>query len=303
MSLFSINNGSAKKIPPIKIGLEKDVQKIFEKNLDKILDITFLASEYPTSSGGRIDTLGIDYRGAPVIIEYKRTQNNSVIDQGLAYLHWLLDHKADFEALAHRAQIVIGIDWASPRVICIAESYNKFNIDAADLWPMRIELYRYLIYENNILLVEREVQRKVSISTSEIFEKNEKEKSEFKEKIRHTIEDHLKAASPHIRELFAVIKERISALDESIIEEPKAYYIAYKLTTNFVDILVQKDSLKISLNIPSGQLTDPANIARDLAKPKPVGHLGNGDYEVKLERNEDVDAVMALIRQSYEYNK
>jgi predicted transport protein len=303
MALFFTQNGIAKKIPPVKVGLEKDVQKIFEKNLEEILDITFLASEYSTSFGGRMDTLGIDHNGSPVIIEYKRGQNDSVINQGLSYLRWLLDHKADFEALMHRLNITIPIDWASPRVICVAESYNKFDLDTADLLPMDIELLRYRMYENGTLLVEPEVQRKVKISTSEIFEKVEKQKTEFKENIRHTIEDHLKTASPHIRELFAIVKEKISALDESIIEEPKAHYIAYKLTTNFVDIVVQRDALKISLNIPSGQLNDPTKIARDLANPKPVGHLGNGDYEVKLDKTEDVDAVMALIKQSYEYNK
>ncbi len=98
-------------------------------------------------------------------------------------------------------------------------------------------------------------------------------------------------------------KENISALDESIIEEPKAKYIAYKLTTNFCDIVVLKDSLKIFLNVPSGKLDDPAGLARDLTKPKPIGHWGNGDYEVKLERKEEVEKVAALIKQSYNYNK
>jgi predicted transport protein len=303
MALFFTQNGTAKKIPPVKIGLEKDIQKIFEKNLEEILDITFLASEYSTSFGGRMDTLGIDHNGSPVIIEYKRGQNDSVINQGLSYLRWLLDHKADFEALTHRANIAIPIDWASPRVICVAESYNKFDLDTADLLPMDIELLRYRIYENDILLVEPEVQRKVNISTSDIFETTDKQKSEFKEKIKHTVEDHLKIASPHTRELFAVIKEKIAALDESITEEAKAKYIAYKLTTNFVDIVVSRDALKIFLNISSGTLNDPTGLARDLTKPKAIGHWGNGDYEVKLDRDQDVDAVMALIQQSYEYNK
>ncbi len=303
MALFSISNGSTKKISSVKIGLEKDVQKLFEKNLEEILNITFLASEYSTSFGGRIDTLGMDHNGAPVIIEYKRSQNDSVINQGLSYLRWLLDHKADFEALAHRLKIEIEIDWASPRVICVAESYNKFDLDTADLLPMNIELLRYKIYEQNILLVEPEVQRKIKISTSEVFEKTTRERHEFKEQIKHTIEDHLKSANPAIRDLFAAMKEKVLALDESISEEPKAHYIAYKLVNNFVDVAVQKDALKIFLNITSGALNDPTSLARDLTKPKPVGHWGNGDYELKLDQRENLNAVMALIKQSYEYNK
>lgn len=303
MAIFSTTNGAVKKISPVKIGLERDIQRIFEKNLEEILNITLLASEYSTSFGGRIDTLGIDHNGAPAIIEYKRSQNDSVIPQGLSYLRWLLDHKADFEALVHKSKIEIPIDWASPRVICVAESYNKFDLDTADLLPMNIELLRYKMYEENILLVEPEVQRKIKISTSDVFKEAAHEKHEIKDQIKHTVEDHIKSASPAMRELFAAMKEKILALDETISEEAKAHYIAYKLVNNFVDVTIQKDSLKIFLNIPSGKLSDPTNIARDLTKPKFVGHWGNGDYEVKLERNEDVDAVMTLIKQSYEYNK
>jgi len=303
MALFLINNESVKKISTNKPPKESNVQKLFEENLNEILNITFLASEHSTSFGGRIDTLGIDNNGSPVIIEYKLSQNDNVINQGLSYLHWLLDHKAEFEALVHRANIDIEIDWASPRVICVAESYNKFDLDTADLLPIDIELLRYQLYDKDILLVESSAQRKVKIATSEVFNKGEKQKRVFREKIQYTVDDHLKSATDSIRELFAEIKEKITGLDESIIEEAKAKYIAYKLTTNFVDVVILKDSLKLFLNVPSGQLNDLQNLARDLTKPKSIGHWGNGDYEVKLERKEDVDAVMELIKQSYEYNK
>ncbi|KKP64932.1 MAG: Transporter [Candidatus Nomurabacteria bacterium GW2011_GWF2_35_12] len=303
MALFFTQNEIVKKIPTVKIGLEKNIQKIFEKNLDEILDITFLATEYSTSLGGRMDTVGIDNNGSPVIIEYKLSQNGSVINQGLSYLLWLLDHKDAFETLVRKMNINIEIDWASPRVICVAESYNKFDLDTADLLPMNIELLRYRLYENNILVVESETQRKVKISTSDIFGRNEKQKNEFKEKIQHTLDDHLKSTNNNIKELFAILKENISALDELIIEEPKSKYIAYKLTTNFCDVVILKDSLKIFLNIPSGNLNDPSVMARDLTKPQPIGHWGNGDYEVKLEKKEDIEKVMDLIKQSYIYNK
>lgn len=303
MALYSVTNATAKKIPPVKAGLEKDVQTLFERNLEEILDITFLATEYATSFGGRMDTLGIDHNGAPVIIEYKRSQNDSVINQGLSYLRWLLDHKDAFEALVRKKSVEVEIDWDSPRVICVAESYNKFDLDTADLLPINIELLRYRLYDTGILLVEPEVQPKVKISTSAIFEKAKPQKAAFKEQISHTLAEHLKVASDAMRELFAILKEQIAALDDSIIEEPKKHYIAYKLTTNFVDVAFQRDAIQMWLNIPSGKLVDPRGLARDLTKPKPIGHRGNGDYDLKLERKEDVEDVLALVRQSYEYNK
>ncbi len=301
MALFSINNGSIKKVPPTKIRLERNIQKLFEENLNEVLNITFLATEYTTSFGGRIDSLGIDNNGAPVIIEYKKGQNNNVINQGLSYLRWLLDHKADFEVLVQKTNIETDIDWASPRVICVAESYNKFDLDTADLLPIKIELLKYRVYENDVLLVEPEIQQKIRISTSKVFDK--KETNSIKERKQYIVEDHLKTASKEIKDVFAIMKEKIVALDESIIEEPKAKYIAYKLATNFVDVVILKDSLKLFFNVPSGKLDDPHNLARDLAKPKRIGHWGNGDYEAKLANKEDIEKIMELIRQSYIYNK
>ena len=301
MALFSLHNGNAKKIPLTKVGLERDIQKTFEDNLNEILNITFLATEYSTSFGGRIDTLGIDNNGAPVIIEYKKGKNNNVINQELSYLLWLLDHKADFEVLVQKAKIDTDIDWASVRVICAAESYNKFDLDTADLLPMKIELLKYRIYENGVLLVEPETQQKIRISTSKVFDK--KETNSLKERKEYTVNDHLDTTSKNIKDIFATMKEEIVALDETIIEEPKAKYIAYKLATNFVDVVILRDSLKLFFNVPSGKLNDPHGIARDLTKPKRIGHWGNGDYEAKVSRKEEIEKIMELIKQSYIYNK
>src|SRR3989344_1446570 len=175
MALFKIKNQKVEKIITIDLDKEKNIQTLFEKNLQIILNVDFLATEYSTSFGGRIDTLGIDKNGSPVIIEYKRNQNDNVINQGLSYLRWLLDHKADFEILCRNNNIKIDIDWNSPRVICVAESYNKFDLDTVEILPLKIELLRYRIYEEGILLVESESQRTVKISTTKIFEKCKKE--------------------------------------------------------------------------------------------------------------------------------
>jgi len=303
MAIFSIKNRKATKIPPTKVKLEKEIQTLFENNLEEILNINFVKSEHTTGSGGRIDTLGIDNNGAPTIIEYKRSQNDNVINQGLSYLKWLLDHKDSFEALLQKNGIDIDIDWESPRVICIAESYNKFDLDTADILPINIELLRYRVYENNILLVESEIQPKVRISTSKMFKKGEKIKAIQKETKHFTVSDHLQVASKSTTALFETLRERLTAMDNSIIEEAKAKYIAYKLTTNFVDVVIQKNAIKIFLNMPSGKLDDPHKLARDLAKPKKIGHWGNGDYEVKIDSKGDLEKASELIKQSYEYNR
>jgi len=304
MALFKIHNSAVKKIVARNLDLERNLQELFENNLEEILDIIFLAHEYSTSFGGRIDTLGIDKNGSPCIIEYKKNQNDNVINQGLSYLRWLLDHKADFEILCQSKKMSIKIEWDSPRVICIAESYNKFDLDTADILPINVELLRYRIYDDEILYLEPENYQKVRISTSGIVKKSKqgKEKMERLQKT-YSVDDHLAGIDKQTVVLFQALREKILSLDESIIEEAKAKYIAYKISTNFTDIVVEQCGLKIFLNVKSGQLNDPQKLARDLTQPKPIGHWGNGDYEVKLKKDSELEAVFALIKQSYDLNK
>ena len=304
MALFKINGSAVTKIIAKDLDLEKNLQSLFEQNLEELLNIVFLAHEYSTSFGGRIDSLGIDKNGSPCIIEYKKNQNDNVINQGLSYLRWLLDHKADFEMLCQSKKIDIEIDWDSPRVICIAENYSKFDLDTADILPINVELLRYRIYDENILFLEPENYQKVKISTSGIIKKvkTQKTKDAQLQKV-YSIDDHLSGINKETLDLFQDLREKILSLDQNIIEEAKAKYIAYKTSTNFVDVVVKQYGLKIFLNVKSGQLNDPQKLARDLTKPKPIGHWGNGDYEVKFESANEADAVFALIKQSYDFNK
>ncbi len=303
MALFKIEGKVVKRLNARGLDLERELQLLFEANLEEVLYITFLAHEYATSFGGRIDTLGIDKHGSPCIIEYKKKQNNNVINQGLAYLRWLLDHKADFGVLCRSKKVDVEIDWDSPRVICVAESYNKFDLDVADLLPINIELFRYRIYSDDILYLEPERYQNVRTS-SQIGETSrvEKRQTESLQK-NYSVEYHLRKADVNIKTLFFKLREQILELDEKIKEEPKKLYIAYKLSTNFVDVEIRSKDIKIFLNVKSGELQDPNHLARDLTKPKPTGHWGNGDYEVKLNKDSDFITAVELIKQSYNLNK
>ena len=96
--LFRLTGEKAIEVPGVAGTLEKSLQTLIEKNLETMFGIRFLKTEYRTGKlhGGRIDTLGLDEDGCPVILEYKRALNENVINQGLFYLDWLLDHKAEF---------------------------------------------------------------------------------------------------------------------------------------------------------------------------------------------------------------
>lgn len=136
--------------------LERDLQTLIENNMDAFFGVRFLKSEYVITNG-RMDSIGIDENNCPVIFEYKRSSNENVINQGLFYLDWLLDHKADFQLLV--ADILgqdtaTSIDWSMPCVICIASGFTKYDLHAVNQMQRNIKLVRYQKYGNDLVLFE-----------------------------------------------------------------------------------------------------------------------------------------------------
>lgn len=159
IKLFRIDNGSVAELPAESVAVEKSLQSLLEKHLEAFLEVRFLATEYATGKthGGRIDTLGLDDNNCPVIIEYKRTLNENVINQGLYYLDWLMDHKGEFTLLAMKklgAAVSDQIEWSSPRLLCIAGDFTKFDEHAVQQINRNIELLRYRRYGDGLLLLE-----------------------------------------------------------------------------------------------------------------------------------------------------
>ena len=138
---------------------ERGLQEFFEKHLRTLTGVEFLVSEYSTGQrhGRRIDTLGIDGRGRPVVVEYKRRQDENVINQGLDYLAWLEDHRAEFRELVRERlgdERVTGVDFESPRLLCIAGEFLRQDRIAADNSIRRVELLRYRRYGDAFVALE-----------------------------------------------------------------------------------------------------------------------------------------------------
>src|SRR5262245_42118490 len=82
IKLFRIASNAVTELSGTTDKIEKSVQTLFERNLDALLGMRFLAPEFATANG-RIDTLCLDENGCPVILEYKRATNENVVNQGL----------------------------------------------------------------------------------------------------------------------------------------------------------------------------------------------------------------------------
>lgn len=100
-------------------------------------------------------------------------------------------------------------------------------------------------------------------------------------------------------ELFERLRKHILDLDPSVREEPKKFYIAYKTTTNFVDIIPQKSKLRLVLNMPFTAINDPKGLCRNIAN---IGRWGNGEVEINYQSINQTDDIMFLVNQSFDYH-
>ena len=304
MPLYQIQQQKIIQIKPFSFKNERELQKLFEANLEALLGVRFVASEFTTGDRqrGRIDSLGVDQDGTPVIVEYKKTGKENVINQGLFYLDWLVDHKGDFTLVAQEA---LGkdteLDWASPRLILVAESFSEYDKYAVNRIGANIQLWTYRRYGNDFLFLESiyvTTNQKVSKKEKPIEIDINKDDSDIAEEIIYTLEDHLKGKSDDVKILFDVLKERIFALniDDDILEKPNKIYISYKHGKNFCEIRPQSKELKIWLDISMSELDDPKKLSRDVSQ---IGHYGTGEVETKLGNLSELDDIMYLIEQSY----
>lgn len=134
------------------VALEVELQRRVEAGLEQMLGVRFLASEYPTGPWhrGRIDTLGLDENGSPVVIEFKKGSDSGVMSQAVSYLSWLESAHHEFEALVRKvlgAEAAESVDWRRPRMICIAAGFSHHDRVAVQRLPERIDLVRYRIFD------------------------------------------------------------------------------------------------------------------------------------------------------------
>lgn len=296
-----IYNTAGNKLVQVKekpFKLEREIQSIFESNLQNIMGLLFVKSEF-TIKNKRIDTLAYDKEtNAFIIIEYKRDKNYSVVDQGLTYLNLMLQNKAEFILTYNETlQDVLhskDVDWSQSRVAFVSPSFTDNQISASDFKDFGIELWEIKQFENNTISINTIKKSNGAPSIKPLLENSDSLK-EVKENIKvYTEEDHFSNGSDYIIELYEKFKSSILNLTDGIEILPQKYYIAFKKGSNISDIEIQKKSLKIFINAKIGTLYDPKGLVKDVSN---IGHRGNGDYQIQIENDKDIEYIMSLIKQ------
>jgi len=249
LKLFRIKN-EIKELVGTSVAIEKSIQTLIENNMETFFGITFLASEYSTGKnhGGRIDSLGIDENYCPVILEYKRALNENVINQGLFYLDWLMDHKAEFKLLVMEKigkNIADKIEWSMPRLLCIAGDFTKFDEYAVKQINRNIELIRYKKYEDDLILFEL-VNATTASQTPTFSDDGANKHNAYK-----TVTENLNQADEKLQDMYYSIRDYILNLGDDIQEKVLKYYIAFKKIRNFacVEVYPKSKTILMYLNI------------------------------------------------------
>lgn len=300
IKLFRIGSGAVSELAGTTDTIEKSVQTLFEQNLEALLGVRFLASEFTTTHGGRIDTLGLDENGCPVILEYKRATNENVINQGLFYLDWLMDHRKDFQWLVLDKlgkPAAEAVDWAAPRLICIAGDFNRYDDHAVKQMQRNIELIRYRRFGMDLLMLD--LVAATSTKGTVIDTKGGPADggagggNKYK-----TIGTVLLELDPALMDRFEALRAFLIALGDDVQETTLRFYIAFKRIKNFACVEFRPTTGKILLFVK----VDPTTVhlepgfTRDVSN---LGHFGTGDLEVTLSTVEDLERAKPLLQASY----
>ena len=264
-----------------------------------MLGIRLLGSEYRTGSRhrGRIDTLGIDENASPVIIEYKRAMNENVINQGLFYLDWLLDHQAEFQLLVLEKlgkETADAIDWSGPRLLCITGGFTRYDEHAVQQMDRNIELVRYRRFGEGLLMLELvnavQAEHGSSVQGSPVQSKSKQK----------TTSEVLPAIDGALQDTYQALRAFLFGLGDDVQEKALKNYVAFKRLRNFARVKVRpkRGTILVYLWTNPETINLESEFTRDL---RDINHYsGTGDLEVTIRILEDLERAKPLLQISYE---
>ncbi len=295
IKLFSLQGG-VNELPSTSVTLERELQTVIEQNMQTFFGVTFLKSEYSITNG-RIDSLGLDENFCPVIFEYKRSKNENVINQGLFYLDWLLDHKADFKLLVMEMlgiDTANQIDWSLPQVICIANDFTKFDEHAVNQMQRNIKLVRYNKFGKDLILFEH-----INAPSVKPVLDTEAINGISKTSPQKTFLQMFDTAPEKLKNIYLSIKDYILSLGDDVTENQLKLYVAFRKVKNIACVEIYASKILIHLNIDPSSVELKKDFTRDMSN---IGHYGTGNLQVSIKSEADFENAKQLIDRAYHEN-
>ncbi|MYJ76406.1 MAG: DUF91 domain-containing protein [Gammaproteobacteria bacterium] len=297
LKLFRIESNRATQLDGYSAKYEKRIQVLFEQNLEVLLGVRFVDTEFRTDKEhrGRIDTIGIDENGCPVVIEYKRSQDMNVINQGLYYLDWLVNHQGDFEMLVLKKigqEAAESVEWSGARLVCIAGGFSKFDEYAINQMIRNIDLIQYERFGGDLLVLQ-----KINGASTHNGDGVVGSGLSLSKNKAMTAADQLDRADSGVANLFGSLREYLAGLGDDVEVRPLKRYFAFKRIKNFACIGIQPKGLLIYVRVDPDNVELKEGFTRDVRN---LGHFGTGDLEIRIKSIEQIEAAKQLFEEGYE---
>ncbi|MCY4022563.1 MAG: DUF5655 domain-containing protein [Anaerolineaceae bacterium] len=326
IQLFHATLDGARELKEAPFRKERDLQGFIEFHLDDLFGIEFLDTEHSTGPHDkqRIDSLGIDARGRPVVIEYKLRSDKNIINQGLGYLDWLEKHPEAIELLAlkklgpDKAQRV---DLKRPRLLCIAGAFTRNDIVTAENCKASVELVRYCRYGDTSLLLEwvhggdavpkvkseeearKERQRKAGIKAAETRRQNQ-EKQQLLGEPDFRIHKRWDKVDKGLRGLFFTLRDLVSGFGDDVQVKPTRHYIGLSRKRSVVRVRFRTSNvgnrdkrLLAYVRLDLSIIEIEGGFTRDVSGLK---YVAPDNLEITIRNQADLDRAKPLIERSYE---
>lgn len=300
MTLYKLSESLLSEVASVPFKLEKEIQTIFESNLELVIGLILVKSEFIIKNK-RIDTLAFNPETkAFIIIEYKLKRDTSVVDQGFTYLNLMLDYKSEFileynENLGKKLKRD-EVDWSQTRVLFVSTYFTDNQKQATSFQDMAIELWEIKQFSNGTYIIDTIKRPAFAPSLKPLAGKSSNLEKIVTEIKVFTESDMFVRGSDMTIELYLKFKASLLNLYPEFEIKPKQEYLAFKSgKRNIADFAIQKKALKIWINLKKGALDDPKDITKDVSR---IGKAGNGDYQIDVTDDSDLEYIMSLVKQA-----
>jgi predicted transport protein len=194
-------------------------------------------------------------------------------------------------------EVADSIEWSSPRLLCIAGDFTKYDAHAVQQINRNIELLRYLRFGEELLLLE--LVNAVQAADGDGEEPTVvggKTKPKQKDK---TVSEQLALASQPLVDLYEALKATCLGFGDDVQMKTLKLYIAFKRLKNFVSVEVRTSAnlLVAYVKVDPDAVELVEGFTRDVRN---IGHWGTGDLEITLRNRDDLEKAMSLLAKSYE---
>ena len=314
MQLYRTNDGVLNPLERDSFKLERDIQLLVETNMDVLFGLQFVSTEFSIAEF-RLDSLAFDEpNNSFVIVEYKKGQSYSVVDQGYSYLSVMLNNKAEFileyNEKTGKQLKRSDIDWASSRVLFVSPSFNTYQKNSVNFKDVPFELWEIKKFDDNLVAFEQ-----WRSSSTESIEKLSKGKaSSVISKVSSEVkvlseEDHVSNMSDELNPVWIKLREKLEDYAETSFSVSKGYISWKRENTGVCFIHFRTKRLQIDIlrgNVKKNgehaegffTLDDPKVMAKErsrILKSNSQQH----SYIIGLKDLSDLDYVMFLLEQKY----